>query len=83
MLSSLKHAYNRFFFPADPESNAIVSDAITVAVKRVRELLNKDGLSFTNICTSIEEAKSKQDLKVAFGRLNDIMWRMSMIAPLT
>ena len=46
-------------------------------------MLNEDESSFTKICILIEEAKSKKDLKRAFGRLNEIMWTMSLIAPLT
>ena len=82
MLSFLKHVFN-FFSPSDPRSTLSVEEAIILATKRSRKLLNEDGSSFTKICISIEEAKSKKDLKVAFSRLNDLMWTLSMIAPLT
>ena len=82
MLSSLKHAFS-FFSTTDPRSNISVRGPIIFAAKRVQKLLNEDESSFTKICILIEEAKSKKDLKKAFGRLNDIMWTMSLIAPLT
>ena len=82
MLSFLKNAYS-FFFPADLGSNVTFRGTIIVEAERVGKLLNKDGSSFTNICKTIEEAKNMKDLKAAFGKLNDIMWEMSLIAPLT
>ena len=82
MISFLKHVVG-FFLPTDTGSHVRVRKAINLATQSVRNLLSEDGSSLTDICLLIESAKSKNDLKVAFGRLNKIVWVMSMIAPMT
>jgi hypothetical protein len=71
------------FFPISPCSNEGVRESIILAAENVRKTLNENGTSLTNICISIEEAKNKNDLKVAFDDFNDVMSMISLIAPLT
>ena len=49
----------------------------------MRTQLNENASSFADILISIEGAKNKKDLKVAFGRLNDVILTLSLIGPLT
>ena len=46
-------------------------------------MLSENGSSFTDLCLQIERAENKNHLKLAFSRLNRIMWTISLIAPLT
>ena len=73
----------RFLLPIGDGDNISVGKDIILAAQRVRTQLNENASSFPDIFTSIEEAKNKNDLKVAFGRLNDVMLILSLIGPLT
>ena len=82
LLSFWKHVLS-FFYPAGPGTHVCVQKTINFATQRVRNQLGDNGSSFTKICLSIEGAKNKRNLKVAIDSLNEIMWTMSLIAPLT
>ena len=82
MLYFFKNVF-RFFLPISDGDNVSVRKDIISAAERVRTQLNEIGSSFPNICISIEETKNKNDLKVAFGRLNDAMLILSLVGPLT
>ena len=82
MLFFLKNVL-RYFLPIGNGDSVIVGKDIILAAQNVRKKLNENCSSFLNICISIEEAKNKNDLKVAFGRLNDVLLTLSLIAPLT
>ena len=73
----------RFFLPIGSGENSGVRKGITAAAHRVHKQLKENSSSFLKICFAIEDAKNKNDLKVAFGRLNDVMSTLSLIAPLT
>lgn len=82
MLSIFKNVLS-LFLPISPCSNEGVRESIMCASENVRKTLNENGTSLTNICISIEEAKNKNDLKVAFDDFNYVMSMISLIAPLT
>lgn len=72
-----------FFVPKGSETEDCVQETINMATQCVRNMLSENGSSLVKICSSIEGAKNKNDLKMAFDLLNEIMWTMSLIAPLT
>ena len=71
-----------FFYTAGPQSLISVKNTIELAKQRVQNLLIESGTSLHDICLQIERAENVVDLKVAFSRLNKIMGRISLIAPL-
>ena len=73
----------RFLLPIGDGENISVGKDIILAAQRVRTQLNENASSFADILISIEGAKNKKDLKVAFGRLNDVILTLSLIGPLT
>ena len=73
----------RFFLPIGSGENIGASKGIILGAQRVHKQLKERASSLPNICIAIENAKNKNDLKVAFGRLNDVMSTLTLIAPLT
>ena len=81
LFSFFKHMLS-FFYTAGPQSLISVNNTIELAKQRVQNLLSESGTSLHNICLQIERAENMVDLKVAFARLNKIIGRISLIAPL-
>lgn len=81
MLYFLKNVL-RYFLPIGNRDNVSIGKEIILAAETMRTQLNDNSSSLLTICHSIEEAKNKNDLKVAFGRLNDVMLTLSLIGPL-
>ena len=81
LFSFFKHMLS-FFHTAGPQSLISVNNTIELAKLRVQNLLSESGTSLHNICLQIERAENMVDLKVAFARLNKIIGRISLIAPL-
>ena len=48
----------------------------------VQDLLSAKGSSISNLCQLIERCDNENELRVGFDCLNEIMWTLSMIAPL-
>ena len=71
-----------FFFTRGRKSHFKVKKAILLATQRVQKLLIEYGTCLPNICLMIERAENKDELKLAFARLNKVMWTISLTAPL-
>ena len=82
MLGIFKNVFSLFLHKS-PGSNEGVRKSIMSAAENLRKTLEGNGTSLTNICIAIEEAKNKNDLKLAFDDFNDVMSMISLIAPLT
>ena len=82
MFAFFKHILS-FFSRPEPQFHICAEQAIHLATERVQELLCENGTSLTNLCQLIERSENENDLKIAFARLNDIMWKLSLFAPLT
>ena len=82
MLAFFKHILS-FFSRPEPQFHVCSEQAIHLATERVQEVLCENGTSLTNLCQLIERSENENDLKIAFARLNDIMWKLSLFAPLT
>ena len=82
VIAFLKHVIS-FFFATDSRSNIGAKQAVRLATQKVRDLLIDDGYSLTDMFKDIERAGNKGNLKLAFTRLNEILWALSTVAPLT
>ena len=82
MVGIFKNVFSLFLHKS-PGSNEGVRKSIMSAAENLRKTLEGNGTSLTNICIAIEEAKNKNDLKLAFDDFNDVMSMISLIAPLT
>ena len=83
MFISLVNNVLRFFFGKGRKSIFQVEKAIYLGTQRVRKLLSEYGTSLPDICIKIESAENKDELKLAFARLNKVLWTMSLTAPLS
>ena len=81
LFSFFKHMLS-FFDTEGPQSPISAKNPIESAKQRVENLLSESGTSLHNICLQIERAENMVDLRVAFARLNKIIGRISLIAPL-
>ena len=82
VIAFLKHVIS-FFFATDSRSNIGAKQAVRLATQKVRDLLIDDGYSLTDMFKDIERAGNESNLKLAFNRLNEILWALSTVAPLT
>ena len=82
VIAFLKHVIS-FFFATDSGSNIRAKQAVRLATQKVRDLLIDDGYSLTDIFKDIERAGNESNLKLGFNRLNEILWALSTVAPLT
>ena len=82
MFSSFVNHVIRFFFATGCKSHFKAEKVIYLATQKVRKLLSEYGTSLPDLCLRIEGAENKDDLKLAFARLNKVMWTISLTAPL-
>ena len=82
VIAFLRHVIS-FFFATDSRSNIGAKQAVRLATQKVRDLLIDSESSLTDLFHDIERAGNDSNLKLAFNRLNEILWALSTVAPLT
>ena len=71
----ISYVYNvlRFLFSKRCKSKLKLNKAIHLSMQRVHKLLREYGTSLPDICLLIERAENKDELKLAFARLNKVL----------
>ena len=75
-----KHLFN-FHTERVKVSNEKIVNHVEVASHKVRVILNKNSGNFKNLCLSVECAENREELKLAFDRLNRIVRVLLVAAP--
>ena len=73
--------WNEYFSRATNRTSLTIQKKIDLAIWKIKRLLTCKGETLTDVFLDVENAESKDDLKVAFKKLNKLMSYMIRAAP--